>query len=387
VKTLPFACRRRRNIESGMEIRVHRLREITKPVSVPLSTLGYRDFHAEPDWCHNLISTTSLLYHPERERIVCGLTCFDTDLMYEFDPRTSTWYSLDYPSVSERFEIKIHRSLSLGPDGGVYGATAGLHREDQRTEAPGGRIFRYDFCTGSYDFLGRPVPPDYIQTITVDHQRGLIYGVSYPVFRFFVFDINARATRFEQYVGSVPHIMAIDDSGCIWATWSNRTHNLFKYDPDANRMHFFPHGLPNTNSAAGLMFPGAGPVDMMLNGGDGYLYVGTTSGELVRIVPETAETESLGKPVPRQTRMAAMEVGPDGRLYGVAGFLGECYLFAYDRRKRTFEVFGHIRDDETGTALFIAHDMCFTPDGRLFIGETDTADRAGYLWECSLAIS
>lgn len=364
-----------------MQVKAHCLREISKPVTVPPGVLGYRDFVAEPDWKRNLISTTSVLFHPQRRRIVCGLTAFDTDLMYEFDPDARTWHSLDYPSVSHKFEIKIHRSLCLGKDGSVYGATAGLHREDQRQEAPGGRIFRYDYQAQRYDMLGTPVPPDYIQTITLDEDRGLIYGVSYPVFRFFVFDFRARATRFEQYVGCLPHIMAIDDNGCIWSTWSNRTHYLFKYDPDANRMHFFHHGLPNAKEGVNLMFPGMGPIDTMLNGGDGYVYIGMTTGLLVRIVPGTGEVEYLGKPTP-EMRIVAMAVGPDGRLYGTSGHLGKVYLFAYDRRKRTFDVFGQLRDSETGTSLFIAHDMCFTDDGRIFVGETDTMDRAGYLWEC-----
>ena len=366
-----------------MKTKTHRLRELSRPVPVALSTLGYRDFVSEPDWCRNLISTTSLLYHPGRNRVVCGLTGFDTDLMYEFDLETNTWHGMDYPAVSEPFEIKIHRSLVLAPDGSVYGATAGLHQEDQRTEAPGGRLFRYDFETRTYDFLGRPTPPDYIQTISVDHERGLIYGVSYPVLRFFVFDLHARETRRHQYVGSIPHIMAIDDRGCVWATWNARKHHLFKYDPDTDRMHFFQHGLPNALQGAGLMYPGAGPVDSMLNGGDGFLYVGMTTGDLVRLDPKTAETEYLGRPTPHR-RLSAMEIGPDGRLFGVAGFWGECHLFAYDRARQTFEVLGPIRDSHDDTPLFIGHDMCFTPGGRLFIGETDTADRAGYLWECQI---
>ena len=365
-----------------MKTTLHRLRELSKPVTVELATLGYREFVAEPDWKRNLISTTSLVYHPQRRRIICGLTAFDTDLMYEFDPQARTWHSLDYPSVSEKFEIKIHRSLCLASDGSVYGATAGLHREDQRREAAGGRIFRFDFQSQSYDMLGRPVPPDYLQTISLDEERGLIYGVSYPVFRFFAFDIRTRQTRFEQYVGCLPHLMAIDDSGCVWSTWSPRTHHLFKYDPQQNRIHFFYHGLPNAKEGVNLMFPGMGPIDMSLNGGDGYVYIGMTTGSLVRIDPRTAEVEYLGKPTP-EMRITALEVGPDGRLYGTSGQKGKIYLFAYDRQRRVFDVLGQIRDERTGIPLFIAHDMCIAEDGHIFIGETDTADRAGYLWECS----
>jgi len=364
-----------------MKIAAHVLRDTKEPVPVPLNTLGWRDFTANPDWKRNLISTTSLVWHAGRNRLVCGLTSFDTDIFYEFDPAASEFHSLDYPSVSEPFEIKIHRSLVLANDGSLYGATACLHREDQRYEAPGGRIFRYDFESGSYDFLGIPVPHDYIQTITLDEKRGLIYGVTYPVFDFFVFDLTERRTRYRHHVGSAPHVMAIDDAGCIWSTWSPRTHNLFKYDPDADRMHFFDHSV--SGGSAGLMYPGAGPIDMMINGGDGFLYVGLTTGDLVRLEPGSARVEYLGKPS-AETRLPAMEVGPDGRIWGICGFLGKCRLFAYDRESGSFEDLGPIRESQTDLPIFIAHDMAFAGEDRIFVGETDTTDRAAYLWEIRL---
>ncbi len=366
-----------------MRVKTHILREIRKPVTVPLNTLGWRDFTGDPDWKRNLISTTSLLWHPKRQRVICGLTSFDTDILYEFDPSTEQFHNFDYTSVAEKFEIKIHRSLAMSQDGCIYGATAGLHREDQRYEASGGRIFRYDFEHKEYDFLGIPVPHDYIQTITLDEKRSLIYGVTYPVFNFFVFDMKLRATRYVHYVGSVPHIMAQDDEGGVWSTWSPRTHSLFRYDPEQNTIRFYSHSFPGSAAGVGLMYPGAGPIDMMLNGGDGFLYVGLTTGDLVRIDPNTSKVEYLGKPS-AETRLSAMALGPDNRIWGICGFLGHCQLFAYDRDAHSFEVFGQIADSKTGVPCFIAHDMCFAPDGRIFVGETDTANRAGYLWEITV---
>jgi len=83
-------------------------------------------------------------------------------------------------------------------------------------EAPGGRIFRYSFDERSYDFLGIPVPNDYIQTIALDEEEGLIYGITYPVFNFFAYDIRKKTNRYHQYVGSASHMMALDDDGCVW---------------------------------------------------------------------------------------------------------------------------------------------------------------------------
>ena len=364
----------------GMKVKKHILKTLGHPVDRPLRTMGYRDFVSNSDWQENLISFTSLLYHPQRKKVICGMTSFANDLMYEFDPETGSFTNLGYQKEAEKFEIKIHRSLQLDSKGNVFGATACLHREDQRLEAPGGRIFYYDFNTGKYTFHGIPVPYDYIQTITVDEERSLVYGVSYPVFEFFAFDLKTGTNRFRQYMGSAPHIMALDDRGGIWSTWNTRTHNLFRYDPDLNSVQYFNHSLI-PGQGAGLMYPGAGPIDMMLNGGDGMLYVGCTTGDLLRIHPESAEVEYLGRPTPEQ-RMPALEVGPDGRLYGISGFYGRCHLFAYDREKRCFEDFGLISDGED--QLYIGHDICFAGDNRVFAGETDTELRAGYLWECQI---
>ena len=363
-----------------MKVIKHVMRKLGHPVSQPLRTMGYRDFTSNEDWKNNLISFTSLAYHPQRKTVICGMTAFNNDLMYEFNPADGSFTDLKYRQEAEKFEIKIHRSLQLDSKGNAYGATACLHREDQRQEAAGGRIFRYDFETGKYDFLGTPVPNDYIQTITVDEERGLIYGVTYPVFEFFAFDIKTRQNRFRQYMGSAPHIMALDDRGGVWSTWNTRTHNLFRYDPDTNKVQYFNHSLI-PGQGADLMYPGAGPIDMMLNGGDGYLSVGCATGDLLRINPENAQVEYLGRPTPER-RMPALEVGPDGRIYGISGFYGRCHLFAYDREKRNFEDFGLISDGEDD--LYIGHDICFADGNRIFAGETDTELRAGYLWECVL---
>ncbi|MDD2708191.1 MAG: hypothetical protein PHV34_09300 [Verrucomicrobiae bacterium] len=365
-----------------MKTTAYQLRKLQQPVAVPLSTLGYRDFVSNPDWYHNLISFTSLAHMPARGSVVCGLTAFDTDLMYEFDCKTKRFRCLKYAEVSEKFEIKIHRSLHRMRDGRVMGATACLHREDQRAEGAGGRIFIVDPETGQYEFLGIPVPHDYIQTITVDEDRGLVYGFTYPVFNFFVFDLKTRRNRRVDYMGSIPHIIALDDRGGYWATWNCRSHNLFRYDPDQDKIEYHHHALPRTKESCNLMYPGAGPIDSMVNGGDGYLYIGESFGNLDRLDPVSGKVEDLGKPV-EDTRIPAITPGPDGRLYGIAGFKGNCHLFAHDRKSGRFEDLGWIRDAATGEPLFIGHDMCFAGERTLLIGETDTAHRAGYLWECT----
>lgn len=69
---------------------------------------------------------------------------------------------------------------------------------------------------------------------------------------------------------------------------------------------------------------------------------------------------------------------PDGSV--IAGY-GECYLFAYDCNSNSFQTWRPIHDNEKKAVLFIGHDMCFSDDGNIFIGETDTQNCAAYLWK------
>lgn len=356
-----------------MNLRIHRLRE--------LQPGGSADPGGPASIINGSIAFCTVKRHPARGTVLLGLTTQDNDLLYELDPRAGRMRSLHYQRIAEAYEIKIHRSLCVDSTGRVYGATACLHDLSHRRSAPGGKLFRYDFATESYAVLGVPCPHDYIQTITLDERRGLIYGFAFPVFSFFVWDIATGGLRFSQYMGSIPHVAALDDAGGYWATWDSEKHYLYRYDPDANEVTFFRHGLPGSVEGAGLMYPGAGPIDAMVNGGDGFLYIGETTGRLLRLDPRSAEVTTLGRPV-EESRMAALEIGPDGRLWGIAGFRERCHLFAFDRAAAAFADYGHLATE--GLALYIGHDLCFAGDDTIFIGETDTVGRAGYLWECEI---
>ncbi|MBI4025270.1 MAG: hypothetical protein HY360_09845 [Verrucomicrobia bacterium] len=335
-----------------------------------------------PECFNNLVAFCCLLHHPDG-CLYCGLTRFNGDILYRFDVRTKQFESLGYQRVSELFECKIHRSLELASDGAIYGATAGLHFENRRLEAPGGALFRYDPKSKQLRKLTVPVPHDYIQTITLDERRRLIYGQTYPVFKFFVYHLDDGTVENYDYTGSISHISAIDDRGCYWSTWNGVQHWLYKYCPDQRKIHWFKHSLPNARCDSNIMYPNAGPIDCMINGGDGWLYVGTCGGSLCRLHAESAAVEYLGHPAPTR-RLPALKKFRDHLLIGCCGDEDGGCLFTYDTRARHFEALGPIIDSQTGLPLYRTHDLAIGPDGRVYVGETDVPTRSGYLWEVEL---
>jgi len=362
--------------------KAHILRDIT-PRRGSLEADEYDRAKADAELRRNRVAFTSLLLNPNDELLYCGITAWDADILYTFEPGSATFTSLHWADVGEPFDVKIHRSLCLHPDGTIYGATACLHDVRRRLEAPGGKVFSYDPGGKKYEVLATPCPPDYIQTITLDSERGLIYGFTYPVFKFFKYDIASREVTNFDFIGSITHISALDDKGRLWGTWHATQHNLFCYDPDADEITWFEHSVPNAREGSNIMYPNAGPVDSMINGGDGYLYIGTTLGTLVRLDPETAEVTFLGKPY-AERRMPGLLVGSDGLIYGSGGDGGAAIVFSYDRETGSFRTLGELYDPDLDTTCYRTHDIALVGENTFYVAETDNPRRSGYLWECVL---
>jgi outer membrane protein assembly factor BamB len=331
---------------------------------------------SQEDFKSGYFAFTSLKFRPEDGLLYCGNTNFGNDLLRTFNPSTGEFKSLGYQNFAEEFEIKIHRSLELGDDGMFYGATSCLHGPEKRLEGPGGKVFRYDPEKGEYKLLCIPKEHDYIQTISLDSKRGMVYGFTYPVFEFFAYSIDKNEVVYRQFMDSISHISAIDDNGGYWGTWSY-LHKLFRYDPVENKVEFFDHGFPE--KGGNMMYRNAGPIDCMVNGGDGFMYVATDMGSLYKLNPETAEVEFLGKPF-SSTRLPGLALGDDGLLYLSGGDDDNCQLAIYDREMKRFETLGTIADEE-GDKCYRTHDIEIVGN-KIYVGETDHPTRTDYLWEC-----
>ena len=160
--------------------------------------------------------------------------------------------------------------------------------------------------------------------------------------------------------------------GVTWGEGHTPTY-LFAYNQDNNAFHFPRVPLP------GLERTEPGQLDGIINGGDGFLYVGTVQGGLFRLDPsdpDKPELAFLGKPAAKW-RMPAFVIGDDGLLYILAGGEYDVHIFSYDRAGKRFADLGRVVDEERNISCFMPHDLALTPDGMAYVGETDhPSDRA-----------
>lgn len=348
---------------------------------------------ADPRY-RNWVSFCRLVWDPGTELLYCGVATLSNDIFWTFNREKGSFRSLGYPAFGDRFDAKFHRSLERDRDGTFYAATALLHDPDHFSEAAGGKLLQYDPKTGEYCLLAIPVPHHYIQSITLDRERRIIYGFTFPAEQVFRYDLQTGACRVLAYIGA-GYVMAqgeqhmVDDKGRLWATWAQirawedspgptECLKLFCYDPVSDQITYFQHGLPNLRGDGSCKWDGG-----CLKGSDGMIYIGTAEGGFCRLDPDTAEVVLLGKPCPG-SRLTGLAQTADGRIYGVGGDHHRVHIFSYNIETARFENCGAVFDPETGESPERIHDLAMTTDGVLFAGENDNPCRSGYLWECRL---
>jgi hypothetical protein len=325
------------------------------------------------------IHFTGVAYDRRYPVVWCGFTSFLGDLLWTFKPKSKEFESKGFTSLREKEEVKIHRGLQVGPDGQLYFGTASLVNVRERHYAPGGRLFRYSPAKGEYEFLGRPIANDYIQTIDVDHQRGIIYGATYPVGHFFGWDLEKKNLLFQAYIADWPHQVVVDDTGQCWATYnphpgSNRP-RLLKYSPKTGEL---------TWTDVGLLDDDAG-IDSFVNGGDGFLYIGTSAGALVRLDPRKPRVEFILKPTTSKG-FGALTRPVDGKIYGIAGGGSATEVFCYDLNANEVVLYGPAYDAKRKTSVFRPHELVLGPNRCLYCPETDNPARQCYFWETRLRV-
>lgn len=378
-----------------MIVRAHKLHDA--PVKDWAGTIQdrheYSDFKADNTLRVKWISFDGVLCVEGSDLVYLGITSFDSDIFRAFDRTTGKFTDLGYSRVADPFDAKFHRSLVASRDGSIYGAIALLHDVDNYFNAPGGAIVRYTPANGGIGKIGIPMPHVYIQGMVIDEDRRIAYCQTFTPEYLVAYHLDTGESRVLGLTGSgfamgQGENIVLDSRGRVWGGWSVTRawqssagvdqYRLYRYDPAADRIEFFRHGLPHLDGSSGYAH-----LDGLFAAPNGKLYCGSGEGGLFRIDPDTAEVTLLGAPVP-PARIAAFAIGPDGFLYGIGGRYGNASLFRMDLDTERYELLGRIQDEATGESAWQVHDMDIAPDGVIFACENDNPHRSSYLWEITL---
>jgi outer membrane protein assembly factor BamB len=190
--------------------------------------------------------------------------------------------------------------------------------------------------------LGIPVAGEGIFALTADPGPQLIYGISYPSGKFFVFHVADH--HVEIYPQTVPENsalgelqqlflkpedylcrrLALDTTGRVYG--SMPVNKLFRFDPSSSKLEVLPEEMPNAWGGRAL-----GRVDSWAIASDGTLYGGNAGdGQLFRVDPSNGHVINLGKPG-MMPRIYGLAFTRDGTLYGInGGNPGYAHLFRWD---------------------------------------------------------
>ncbi len=400
-------------------IRAHPLRSMRLDGWESISeNWSYKDLKSNASWRVGWISFDSLFWNHGDNCLYCGLNSIDGDILYRFNPAKDNFESLGTQRWADPFDVKIHRTLLQNPEqGDFYFGTSLLHDADQQQEAPGGKLVRYDWRSDRYEILGIPMPHLYVQSIAADWKREIIYGFTYPAEFAFRFDLKTRSGRPLGYIGNSitmaqAHNGVVDKYGNFWGTyaetraWDERPGKtpirLFKYHPDADRIHFFEFGLSRKSEASFLVGSQEMPdreaglpdmtecrqkedygyCDSMAYDGERYIYAGTVAGVLCRIDIEENRVEKIANIMP-SGRCPALCFDMHGRVYAAGGMRGKTALSRFNPMTMQLEHWSKLKDSN-GVSPARIHDIAVDVTGRVWLAENDNHERSSYLWEAHL---
>ncbi len=232
--------------------------------------------------------------------------------------------------------------------------------------------------------LGQPVPGESIFALTVDRKAGMLYGLTSPNAHFFKYSIEmGKFTDLGVVTKEIPpgekfekdkmmsRMLVVDQGGSVFASGENG--RLFRCALGSGKLEELPIHAPAV--------PGREPwtrVDAFLLDPSGAIYGGTSDGYLFRLDPEKPTVTNLGKPL-NQYRIDGLVRGPDGKLYGVGGDQEEmARLFSYDPATGAYDVLGFVdvnrRPYYTWQAYVIGA-MASDDYGTVYIGEDERVSK------------
>jgi hypothetical protein len=191
--------------------------------------------------------------------------------------------------------------------------------------------------------LGIPIPGEGIFSLTLDSEKKILYGVSYPSGLFFKYVIDTREIKtfnftavtdkqkelYKEYEQGPQNYLCkslIQADGLIFGSMPVNT--IFYFDPKTESFNVLKD-IPEVWGRRTL-----GQIESWARSSDGKIYGGNAGdGQLFEIDPVTKNLRNMGKPI-GMNRLRGLAFGNDGKLYGIAGSKpGYSHLFSYDEKE------------------------------------------------------
>ncbi len=379
---------------------------------VDLRDLGYPLVNEIPE---NSSAVTSLLTAHNGK--IYGGTTGDDSYLFLFDPAINKVRHLGKIPGQE----SIHHSLVEDKDGFIYlGTGRNMYEEiilsaggigtdslidkslwkdikNHFTSYPGGHLYRYD--PGKSDRkvklpdmqceledMGIPLVHNSVYALTISPKGDEIYGITYPDGHFFAYFIASKKFTDlgpvddmivfhgpERYWRSICRALVCDSLGRVYFSATNGI--LKYYDPGTSKIE-----------STGLMIPGDyyylqfyedyAVVEYFATASSGLIYGGTSDGYLFSLDPTGMKLTNLGK-MRASRRLRCMSVGPDGKVYIMAGERSSsrpCQFYSYNPSSGGFEDHGLLIADRSPYYYWRGQQfdaMTTGKDGTIFIGESE----------------
>lgn len=241
--------------------------------------------------------------------------------------------------------------------------------------------------------LGQAVEGQGIFALAIDRNAGVIYGLTAPDTHFFSYSVSAgKFSDFGVVCPKVPEgekfekdkimsrMLVMDASGNVYV--SGEDGYLFKFDKAAQKLEKL-----NVQAPA---IPGREPwtrVDaFMSDAASGLIYGGTSDGYLFQFDPASLRIVNLGKPL-IQYDIAGLVPGPGGKIYGVGGTAqGMARLFSYRPATGAYEELGFVdvnRRPYYSWQAYVIGALAVGQRGTIYIGENERISKLYlfYPWE------
>jgi hypothetical protein len=349
-------------------------------VTVPQNRIDARDLGYPPiDLIPNGSSAiTSLTVAPNGN--LYGATSGVQSFLFLLNPRHGYVQPLGFvPNATA-----VNHSVVVSNSGLVYVGTA-----------PGGHLYKYVARDEDHEpiriqqqcpltDLGIAVKGESISALAIDQAADVVFGLTSPNAHFFKYDVASSTFTDVGFVAkAIPEgersetqkiysrMLVLDAAGNVYASGENGF--LYEFSREKQTLQRLPVQVPAIPGREQWTF-----VECFLVDSSGLIYGGTSDGYLFRFDPRKLSVDNLGKPL-NNYEITGLASASDGVLYGVGGDDREmARLFSFDPPRGSYQILGLVdvnRRPYYSWQAYVVKAMTSGLDHTIYIGESERISR------------